>query len=160
VKVRNGGPEFLQTAAVENIRLGRFEKPPTAPYTQTIAYDFGFDESLPAYRGPKSAPAITKVASDLPDRVTLRTNFPFCGSQYRLKTLEVPRWERSLPFRIAFFWTHRTKSGLEASNPEWQNLLRGGFTGTGRRAWWAMKDLNLRPLACEASALTTELIAR
>src|SRR6266566_4062285 len=26
-------------------------------------------------------------------------------------------------------------------------------------AWWAIKDLNLGPLACEASALTTELIA-
>src|ERR1700686_2789739 len=25
--------------------------------------------------------------------------------------------------------------------------------------WWAIKDLNLGPLACEASALTTELIA-
>src|ERR1700731_1560841 len=27
------------------------------------------------------------------------------------------------------------------------------------RTWWAIKDLNLGPLACEASALTTELIA-
>src|SRR5258708_13881746 len=27
------------------------------------------------------------------------------------------------------------------------------------RAWWAIKDLNLGPLACEASALTSELIA-
>ena len=26
--------------------------------------------------------------------------------------------------------------------------------------WWAIEDLNLGPLACEASALTTELIAR
>ena len=25
--------------------------------------------------------------------------------------------------------------------------------------WWAVQDLNLRPLACEASALTTELTA-
>ena len=29
----------------------------------------------------------------------------------------------------------------------------------GRR-WWAVEDLNLGPLACEASALTTELIAQ
>ena len=28
------------------------------------------------------------------------------------------------------------------------------------QVWWAIKDLNLGPLACEASALTTELIAR
>ena len=26
--------------------------------------------------------------------------------------------------------------------------------------WWAIEDLNLGPLACEASALTTELIAQ
>ena len=26
--------------------------------------------------------------------------------------------------------------------------------------WWAVEDLNLGPLACEASALTTELTAR
>jgi hypothetical protein len=26
--------------------------------------------------------------------------------------------------------------------------------------WWAIKDLNLGPLPCEGSALTTELIAR
>ena len=30
--------------------------------------------------------------------------------------------------------------------------------GTQRR-WWAMQDLNLRPLPCEGSALATELIA-
>jgi MoxR-like ATPase len=29
----------------------------------------------------------------------------------------------------------------------------------GAALWWAIKDLNLGPLACEASALTTELIA-
>ena len=27
------------------------------------------------------------------------------------------------------------------------------------RMWWAVEDLNLGPLACEASALTTELTA-
>ena len=26
--------------------------------------------------------------------------------------------------------------------------------------WWAMQDLNLRPLQCECSTLTTELITR
>jgi hypothetical protein len=26
--------------------------------------------------------------------------------------------------------------------------------------WWATKDLNLGPLPCEGSALTTELVAR
>ena len=28
------------------------------------------------------------------------------------------------------------------------------------RIWWAVEDLNLGPLACEASALTTELTAQ
>ncbi len=28
-----------------------------------------------------------------------------------------------------------------------------------RQFWWAIEDLNLGPLACEASALTAELIA-
>src|SRR5580704_18569601 len=28
------------------------------------------------------------------------------------------------------------------------------------RKWWATKDLNLGPLPCEGSALTTELVAR
>jgi hypothetical protein len=29
-----------------------------------------------------------------------------------------------------------------------------------QKAWWATKDLNLGPLPCEGSALTTELVAR
>lgn len=39
-------------------------------------------------------------------------------------------------------------------NDRWENQIETAWE------WWAMKDLNLRPLACEASALTTELIAR
>ena len=31
---------------------------------------------------------------------------------------------------------------------------------THRYGWWAIKDLNLGPLPCEGSALTTELNAR
>ena len=31
---------------------------------------------------------------------------------------------------------------------------------SSRFPWWTMQDLNLRPLACEASALPTELIVR
>ena len=30
---------------------------------------------------------------------------------------------------------------------------------TQNQQWWAVEDLNLGPLACEASALTTELTA-
>ena len=37
---------------------------------------------------------------------------------------------------------------------------RSDTDGSGNRpVWWAIEDLNLGPLACEASALTTELTA-
>ena len=38
---------------------------------------------------------------------------------------------------------------------EWKNP-----DGRQESGWWAIKDLNLGPLPCEGSALTTELIAR
>jgi hypothetical protein len=39
--------------------------------------------------------------------------------------------------------------------------LRTQSTGSYRKmSWWTMQDLNLRPLACEASALPAELIVR
>ena len=36
----------------------------------------------------------------------------------------------------------------------------GTLSAHPTRLWWAIEDLNLGPLACEASALTTELTAR
>jgi hypothetical protein len=62
----------LRLAATENIRLWTFAKPPVAPYTQTIVYDFEFDPSLPADDGNHS---IVKVTFDLPDRIAISTNF-------------------------------------------------------------------------------------
>src|SRR5271167_4972865 len=44
-----------------------------------------------------------------------------------------------------------------------QISISGIPTTDGRikfEAWWAIKDLNLGPLPCEGSALTTELIAQ
>lgn len=35
---------------------------------------------------------------------------------------------------------------------------RGGVTTTSRQQWWRIQDLNLRPLACDSSALPTELV--
>ncbi len=74
VKVANeddkgAGP--LRLAAIENIRLWTFAKPPVAPYTQTIVYDFELVASLPGDDGDRS---IVKVTFDLPDRVTISTN--------------------------------------------------------------------------------------
>jgi hypothetical protein len=36
----------------------------------------------------------------------------------------------------------------------------GGRIKARRGEWWATKDLNLGPLPCEGSALTTELVAQ
>ena len=40
------------------------------------------------------------------------------------------------------------------------NVARLPFRHFGAILWWAVQDLNLWPLACEASALTTELTAQ
>jgi TonB family protein len=74
VNVANGddkGVKILQAAAVDNVRLWTFAKPPAAPYTQTIVYDFELDPALPGDDGDHS---IVKVTFDLPDRVTIFTN--------------------------------------------------------------------------------------
>ena len=67
----NKGAGPLRLAATDNIRLWTFAKPPLAPYTQTIVYDFEFDPSLPADDGYHS---IVKVTFDLPDRIAISTN--------------------------------------------------------------------------------------
>ena len=72
VKVANEddkGVGLLKLAATDNVRLWTFAKPPLAPYTQTIVYDFELDPSLPADDHP-----IIKVTFDLPDRVTISAN--------------------------------------------------------------------------------------
>lgn len=76
---------LLRKYAVENMQRWTFAKPPSAPYTQVIVYDFELDESLPASGGPHSSPAITKVIFDLPDRVTILTNASFVDI-YRSRT--------------------------------------------------------------------------
>jgi TonB family protein len=70
----SGSTNLLGVGAVANIRLWTFAKPPSAPYVQTIVYDYEFDESLPPEGGPSSLPAITKVNFDLPDHVAILTN--------------------------------------------------------------------------------------
>jgi hypothetical protein len=67
---------LLQKYAIANMERWTFAKPPYAPYTQAIVYDYEFDASLPPSGGPHALPAITKVNFDLPDRVTILTNFP------------------------------------------------------------------------------------
>jgi TonB family protein len=74
VKVANEddkGVGLLKLAVTDNIRHWTFAKPPAAPYTQTIVYDFEFDPSLPADDGNHS---IVRVTFDLPDRISISTN--------------------------------------------------------------------------------------
>ena len=68
---------LLRKYAAENMQHWTFVKPPSAPYTFVFVYDFDLDESLPPEGGPHSAPSITKVNIDLPDRVTILTNLSF-----------------------------------------------------------------------------------
>jgi len=62
---------LLKINAIDNIRHWTFENPSSARRTQTIAYDYGIDESRP----PTSIQTTT-VTYDLPDRVTILTNAP------------------------------------------------------------------------------------
>ncbi|MHB8527240.1 MAG: energy transducer TonB [Candidatus Acidiferrales bacterium] len=62
---------LLQKSAMENLRHWTFAKPPTAPYSDTIVYDYEIDASLPPDDGQHP---ITKVTFDLPSRVTILTN--------------------------------------------------------------------------------------
>jgi TonB family protein len=63
---------LLEAAAIENVRKWTFSKPSHVPITQTIIYDYEFDEALPATSGY----LIGKVYFDLPDRVTIVSNLP------------------------------------------------------------------------------------
>ena len=56
------GHRILMIAAAENMRRWTFAKPPSAPHTQVIAYDYEFN------------PSITKTTFDLPDRVSITTD--------------------------------------------------------------------------------------
>ena len=78
---------LLQKYAIENVRHWTFEKPPSAPYSETIVYDFEFDPSLDAKGSPTKSrghcytPSITKVTFDLPERVTILTNDEVLNTQ-------------------------------------------------------------------------------
>ena len=77
VKVANEDEQkvgILEQSAIDNIRLWTFAKPPSAPYMQTITYNYEFDDSLP---GDDGNHPIRKVTFDLPDRVTMATNLRF-----------------------------------------------------------------------------------
>jgi TonB family protein len=66
--------KLLEKSAVSNIRLWTFTKPQSAPAKQNVIYDFQFDDKLPL-AGPNNYPDVTIVTYDLPDRVTVRTNY-------------------------------------------------------------------------------------
>ena len=67
---------LLRDSAVENMWHWTFSKPPTAPYTEVIVYDYEDDPSLPLSGGPKRLPVLTKVVLDLPDHVRISMNAP------------------------------------------------------------------------------------
>ncbi len=62
--------EMLVQSAFDNMMRWTFEKPPAAPFTQLIVYQYKFDRSLPA----NDNNPITQVHIDLPDRVTVLAN--------------------------------------------------------------------------------------
>lgn len=69
-------PKLLRDSAVENMQQWTFNKPPTAPYTEVIVYDYEDDPSLPPSGGPKGMAVLTKVVLDLPDHVRISMNAP------------------------------------------------------------------------------------
>jgi TonB family protein len=68
---------LLKLSAIHNIRLWSFAKPPTAPCTQTMVYDYELDDSLPGEGGPSALPAIVTVTYDLLERLTVSANVQF-----------------------------------------------------------------------------------
>ena len=68
--------KLLRDSAVENMQHWTFSKPPTAPYTEVIVYDYENDPSLPPSGGPKGLPVLIRVVFDLPDHVTISMNDP------------------------------------------------------------------------------------
>src|SRR5580658_9895207 len=69
VVTNDGKPlELLKRDTIFNVRSWRFTKPSSAPYRQTIVYDYEIDRTLPL-DDPR-----TSVTFDLPDRVTIVTS--------------------------------------------------------------------------------------
>jgi len=68
------GVKFLELNATANVRLWTFAIPPSAPFRDTIVYDFEIDDSLP---GDDGNHPITKVTYDLPGRVLISANATF-----------------------------------------------------------------------------------
>ena len=56
--------KLLGSYSLQNIRRWTFVKPPTAPYTETITYDYEEKDASGKIRGPQ-------VIFDLPDLVTI-----------------------------------------------------------------------------------------
>jgi hypothetical protein len=57
---------ILEDAAAANLKLWTFASPASAPFNQTITYDYGFDDSL-----SHDCQVASKTTLDLPDRVTI-----------------------------------------------------------------------------------------
>ena len=71
-EVAHSTQPILQDSAIDSMKHWTFEKPPSAPVTQVIIYEYKMDPSLPPmsdHQGP-----ITKVLIDLPNQVTILHN--------------------------------------------------------------------------------------
>ena len=70
-----GGDKLLQTQAVANVRLWRFERPAgSQEVTQTIEFIFELEE-------PRLEHACARVSFDLPSRVRIVSNLPPINTQ-------------------------------------------------------------------------------
>jgi hypothetical protein len=70
-KAEKSVSEILARAAAENMQHWTFAKPTTAPYTQTVVYDYDFSLDAPE-RG--------RVIFDLPDHVRIEAPVPILNT--------------------------------------------------------------------------------
>src|ERR1700735_2989529 len=83
----------------------------------------------------------------------------FANSTRHSVTSRIERNSRLLCY-LTFSTRHLNATLEKRSFVEKFNTRSWNFDRIQIGRWWAIKDLNLGPLPCEGSALTTELIAR
>ena len=60
-----GGPNLLHRSSVESVRLWTFDRPPMAPFKESVFCDYKLNAAT------KNAPSEVLVLFDLPNRVTI-----------------------------------------------------------------------------------------
>jgi TonB family protein len=64
--------KLVGSSAINNVRHWTFAKPPTAPYTETLVYDYQIDR--------RTSGGGTTVSFDLPERVTILSDLPILST--------------------------------------------------------------------------------